>query len=571
MKYNVIFMAAAVATRTSMAPTNSVTLAIPTKTMFDEGVPTDQPVVGDYTGALRPQIHFSPPTEFMNDPNGMFVDVNGTYHLYYQYNPTATVAGNQHWGHATSTDLYHWVNQKIAIFATEDSQIFSGSCVIDTNNTSGFFPGQDNGVVAIYTLNTATAQTQEIAWSVDGGYTFEKYEGNPVLALDPPSSQFRDPKVVRYDDHWVMVLAYAQEFAIGIFTSPDLKSWTHASNFSHHGLLGLQYECPNLVEMPVEGGDPMWVMAISINPGAPLGGSITEYFPGEFNGTHFTAIDAAARLTDFSKDNYAGQFFYGIPPTEEQIYIGWASNWEYSQAVPTGQLEGWRSSMTVPRRTHIANVTRVGINMMDMPYNIEAVLDAPLATNSSLGNGTVFVDYSSLNSGAIWFQVNVTGLPNNTATPSRQGTLNFTFSASSTRESVSGGFYFGGDNPFWMNRGDIYGFGNTDPFFTDKFSVGNPINANGTFTLDGIIDRSILEAFIDNGRSVGTMTFFPQGMLDTMVLRTNGLNDGVEVSVAVWGLKSAWAEEANDEGVVEGNVTMSSNNPTMDRRHAKLY
>jgi len=245
-------------------------------------------------------------------------------------NPTATVAGNQHWGHATSQDLYTWENQQIAIYATENSQIFSGSAVTDTNNTSGFFPNQTNGVIAIYTLNTQYSQVQEIAYSYDGGFTFIKYANNPVLVLDPTSTQFRDPKVIRYGDSWAMVVSYAQEFVIGIFTSPDLKNWTHASNFSHHGLLGLQYECPNLVQMPVEGSDAMWVLAISINPGAPLGGSITQYFPGDFNGTHFTPVDDAARIADFGKDNYAGQFFYGLPETEEQVFIAWASNWEYS-------------------------------------------------------------------------------------------------------------------------------------------------------------------------------------------------------------------------------------------------
>jgi beta-fructofuranosidase len=135
--------------------------------------------------------------------------------------------------------------------------------------------------------------------------------------------------VIRYGDTWVMVVSYARAFVIGFYTSPDLITWTHASNFTHGGLLGLQYECPNLVQMPVEGGDPMWVLVISINPGAPQGGSITQYFPGYFDGIEFTAIDGAARIADFGKDNYAGQFFYGIPETEEQVFIAWASNWEY--------------------------------------------------------------------------------------------------------------------------------------------------------------------------------------------------------------------------------------------------
>jgi len=571
-----LFAAVAVAQNSSMPTTTSA--------VFDSGVPTNAPVPGVYNGEWRPQVHFSPPVDFMNDPNGCFRDADETWHLYYQCtqpitcsrpllteatdNPTATVAGNQHWGHATSQDLYTWENQQIAIYATEDSQIFSGSAVVDVNNTSGFFPSQTNGVVAIYTLNTQYKQVQEIAYSYDGGYTFIKYADNPVLALNPSSSQFRDPKVIRYGDSWVMVVSYAQEFVIGFFTSPNLKKWTHASNFSHHGLLGLQYECPNLVEMPVEGSDStMYVLAISINPGAPQGGSITQYFPGDFNGTHFTPVDSAARIADFGKDNYAGQFFYGLPATEEQVFIAWASNWEYSQQVPTGESEGWRSSMSVPRRTHLANVTQTGWDLVSAPYDLTPIYDSPLATNSNLGNGSILLDYSSLPSRAIYFQCNVTDIPNGTYS---QGTLNFTFSSSYTRESVSGGFFFGGDNPFWISRAKVLGFGETNPFFTDKFSVGNPINANGTFTLEGVMDRSILEVFLDGGRNSATMTFFPKGELDTMELRAGGLNEGVKVSVAVWGLRSTWAGQASIDGVVYGNVTGGVNSTQAVSRDTRV-
>jgi beta-fructofuranosidase len=337
-----------------------------------------------------------------------------------------------------------------------------------------------------------------------------------------------------------MVLAFSQEFVVGIYTSLDLKNWTHASNFSHHGLLGLQYECPNLQAMPVAGSDEiMYVLAISINPGAPLGGSITQYFPGTFNGTHFTPVDDAARIHDFGKDNYAGQFFYGLPDTSEQVFIGWASNWQYAQQVPTGELEGWRSSLTVPRKAYLSrNETRTGWTMINVPYNLAPIYDTELANNSNLGNGSVLLDYSTLPSGAIYFQANVSNIPNGSVS---MGTMNFTFSSSVTRESVSGGFFFGGDNPFWMSRGKVLGFGETNPFFTDKFSIGNPINADGTFVLEGIIDRSILEVWLDNGRNSGTTTFFPEGELDTMELKTAGLNEGVQVSVSVWGLKSTWA------------------------------
>jgi len=313
----------------------------------------------------------------------------------------------------------------------------------------------------------------------------------------------------------------------------------------------------------VLGGQTMWLLAISINPGAPLGGSITEYFPGDFNGTHFTAVDGAARIADFGKDSYAGQFFYGLPESDDPVFIAWSSNWQYSQQVPTGEREGWRSAMGVPRRSYLVkNATRTGWTLISAPYDLTPILDTQLATNSSLGNGTILVDYASIDSKAIYFQVNVTQIPNGTFS---RGTLNFTFSSSSTRESVSGGFYFGGDNPFWLSRRNILGFGETNPFFTDKFSVGNPINSDGTFSLDGIIDRSILEVFLDGGRNSATATFYPEGVLDTMELRTGGLNENVTVSVAIWGLRSTWAAQASADGIVHGNVTAISNSTQIMR------
>ncbi|RAL65003.1 hypothetical protein DID88_001593 [Monilinia fructigena] len=493
--------------------------------------PKDKPLRGNYTGDLRPQIHYSPPQNFMNDPNGLFKDADGVYHVYYQYNPTETVAGNQHWGHATSKDLYHWTNQKIALSPeTEDEGIFSGSIVIDANNTSGFFPNQTNGVIAFYTLNTPESETQNIAYSFDGGYTFEKYSSNPVIPST--STQFRDPQVTWFKDHWVMVTAYSRAFEIGIFTSPDLKEWTAASNFSHHGLLGLQYECPNLIPIPVAGGngdEDMYLLIISINPGAPLGGS--------------------------TPNNYAGQFFHGIPADEDPVFLAWISNWEYAQQVPTGELEGWRSSMSLPRRTHLANVTRTGWSLISYPFDLSPLYNesAPLASNADLGNGNLTVDYSSsVPSGALYFSVNVTNIPNNTLA---QGTVNFTFSSSSTGESVSGGMYLGGDAPFWLSRRNIHGFAETNPFFTDRFSVGNTINDQGTFTLDVVIDRTILEVFLDGGRSSGTITFFPEGKLDKVVVATADLNEGVVVEAGIWGLEGAWDAMKSKDGWVYGNVT----------------
>ncbi|KAL8839709.1 MAG: hypothetical protein Q9176_004316 [Flavoplaca citrina] len=542
-----------------------------TSQYVDPSVPTGTPVSGDYTGALRPQIHYSPPTGFMNDPNGMFLDAEGVYHLYYQYNPTDIVAGNQHWGHATSRDLYTWENQPIAIYpGAEGEGIFTGSSVIDVNNTSGFFPNQTNGVVAFYTLHTSEEETQDIAYSTDGGYTFTKYANNPVISIN--STQFRDPKVIWYPStqQWVMVVAYAQEFTIGFYTSPNLTTWTHASNFSHYGLLGLQYECPNLVQMPMLSNisienpledsnfasTDMFILYISINPGAPLGGSIGQYFPGTFNGTHFTPVDQAARIADFGKDNYATQFFYGIPATSPQISIAWASNWQYAQVVPTGQLEGFRSVMSLPRNNVLANTTRGDYTLVSLPYDLSPLYSSTssLANSTSLANSSLLYDYSStVPSGAVTFNMTVENIPLANAT----GTANFTFLSSVTGESVRGGFYLGGDTPFWIDRGYIRGFEN--PFFTDKFSTNNLINTDTqAFRLQVVIDRSILEVFLDNGLRSATTTFFAEGMLDTLLISTRELNPGVQVSAEVFGLNSAWAPLADSNGTVAGNITMSN-------------
>ncbi|KAK8154219.1 glycosyl hydrolase [Phyllosticta citribraziliensis] len=519
------------------------------------GVPSGTPIAANYTGPLRPQAHYSPPTAFMNDPNGCFLDASGTWHVYYQYNPTDVVAGNQHWGHATSKDLYHWDNQPIALFPPDaDTNVFSGSAVIDPENTSGFFPSQDNGVVAIYTLNTDTKQTQNIAYSYDDGYTFIPYENNPVI--DSESNQFRDPKVIKYEDTWVMVVAFSQEFVIGFYTSKDLKTWEFASNFSHHGLLGTQYECPNLQKMPIKDTDETkYVLTISINPGAPLGGSIMEYFPGDFNGTHFTPVDNAARIADFAKDNYAGQFFYGVPETEPAVSIAWASNWQYTQNVPTAD-EGWRSVMSLPRINYLTNITRLGWDMVSLPYDVSPVLgDELTASNAdaaSLVNKSLAIDFSSAASNALYFNASVSGLPP-VKNISASAWFNFTFLSPVSGESLSGGYQFGGDNPFFVSRERTRGFDN--PFFTDKASISQLLDPAGTWSIAGFIDRSIFEVFLDGGIFSGTVTFFPTAPLSIFSAATGGLPEGAQVQVKVWEVKSAWAEKEDENGTVRGNVT----------------
>ena len=330
-----------------------------------------------------------------------------------------------------------------------------------------------------------------------------------------------------------------------------------------------------MVEIRVENAtsnkpDSRWAMVISINPGAPLGGSVTQYFLGDFNGTHFVPDDALTRLTDFAKDNYAGQFFYGLPADQDQISMAWASNWQYTNVVPTaGQAvgDGFRSAMSVARRHYLKDLPRQGLTMISYPVNMDAVIDRELASNSSLGNGTLLVDYSQVESGAIYFEANITGL---TSADSLDGMLNFTALSSVSGESVSGGLILPADSIVWLDRGKTNGFEN--PLFTDKFSYGalyNP-NGDGAFRLSGIIDRSILELFFNGGEAAATSVFFPTRPLDTLILRTSGLNEIVTASLAVWSLKATWLDQADSNDTVFGNITTNSTS-TSSKRSMKLF
>lgn len=517
----------------------------PTPIAPEAGVPTETPIAGNYTGHFRPQVHFSPPVGFMNDPNGLFRDASGIYHLYYQYNPTAIVAGNQHWGHATSTDLYHWTNQPIALFPHLNvTGIFTGSIVIDVNNTSGFFPNQTNGVIAIYTGDGSDDENQRLAFSTDGGFTFEQFSGNPVLAIG--SRAFRDPKVIWHKETqmWVMSVAFANDRAIGFFTSPNLRNWTHVSSFTFH-VIGDVYECPNMLPVPLleedgsvhETVDLLW---ISINPGAPLGGSISQYFPGHFNGTHFTAVDEEIRLADFGKDNYATQFWYGVdgdPLEGGALSIAWASNAQYANDVPTGPSEGWRSSMSLPRRNFLKNDTEIGWTLVSTLFDLRPATGAELASNNSLGNGMLVaqggVNESNANTGTFMIAVNITNL--NGALGS-DAAITFIISSSSSGESLKAQQKLSGNHSLILDRSNTRAFTNsgfnpqveTELAFTEEWDVVMTI------------DRSVWEVFVLGGKRSATLLYFPEGILDRVEVATEGLGEQTQVSVRINELSSTW-------------------------------
>ena len=335
----------------------------------------DEKKPAEYSEQHRNQIHFSPDSMWMNDPNGM-VYYDGEYHLFYQHNPDTNVWAPMHWGHAVSTDLVHWEHLPIGLFPDSLGMIFSGSAVMDHGNTSGFGSKENPPMIAIYTYHDMEAanagevkhQTQAIAYSLDKGRTWTKYEENPVVE-NPGIKDFRDPKVFWHEpsEKWVMILA-AQD-RVMLYGSPNLKDWEYLSEFGENaGAHGGVWECPDLFALDVEGKNDLqkWVMLLSINPGGPNGGSATQYFVGDFNGKKFTWEEEETKWIDWGKDNYAGVTWSDIPEDDgRRIFIGWMSNWQYANIVPTTH---WRNTMTLPRK--VALTEKNGdYNLLFTPVN----------------------------------------------------------------------------------------------------------------------------------------------------------------------------------------------------------
>lgn len=290
----------------------------------------------------RPVYHHTPAWGWMNDPNGMFYK-DGVWHLYFQYNPYGSQWENMTWGHSTSTDLLHWTFQGDPVEADAWGTIFSGSAVVDHNNTAGFGKG---AVVAMYT-SAGENQTQSIAYSNDNGQTFTKYDGNPVLTSNTPD--YRDPHVFWNEDikRWNMIMAEGQH--MDIYSSADLKEWKLESQFgAEYGNHGGVWECPDLMKMKVRGTDQYkWMLLCNINPGGPFGGSATQYFVGQFDGHKFTCESApeVTKWMDYGKDHYATVTFDNAPDGR-RVAMAWMSNWQYANQVPTMQ---YRSANSVPR------------------------------------------------------------------------------------------------------------------------------------------------------------------------------------------------------------------------------
>jgi fructan beta-fructosidase len=323
----------------------------------------------------RPAFHFSPEKNWINDPTGLVFDDSG-FHLFNQYNPFGDQWGHMSWSHSVSKDLVSWQELPVALKEENGIGIFTGSAVLDAGNTSGFGKDGIAPLVAVYTGNSIGLQTQNVASSIDHGRTWTRYEGNPVLDLH--ESDFRDPMVFWHEPtkRWLMVASLALKHKVIFFSSPDLKTWTKLSEFGPAGANAApNWECPNLFQLPVVNvtGQKKWVLVVGIGDNGPAGGSATQYFVGEFDGTKFVEDNPSNQTlwVDHGSDFYAAQTWSNVPASDgRRIAIAWMNNWKYADKLPTSP---WRGQLTSPRTLQLLR-TNEGIRLTQVPAKEMEVL-----------------------------------------------------------------------------------------------------------------------------------------------------------------------------------------------------
>ena len=487
---------------------------------------------------LRPQLHFTPPLHWMNDPNGL-VYHDGEYHLFYQHNPVADTWGHMSWGHAVSTDLLHWQHLPLAIPEIGEEMAFSGCCVVDHHNTAGLSPDGTPPLIALYTGHRPGKQVQNLAFSLDNGRSWMPYEGNPVL--DEGLADFRDPKVFWHaaSEQWVMVVSRAVEKVLVFYSSQNLTDWTELSRFGPAGAITKpNWECPDLFELPVQAADgswdgktTCWVLEADMGGGSVAGGSGSEYFVGHFDGTHFHA-EQAARWVDYGRDFYAPVSWDNLPASDgRRIWIGWMNNWETS-LVPTSP---WRGAMSIPRSLAVREVRfnneEPAIRTL-VQQPIEELVrlrtaSKPLATVSGWPPQQL-TTAGELTDMACELEVQI-----DTADARSAGIRIRTGDEEYTEIG-----YDRFDAAVYLDR---HHSGNSDfhPAFAGRH-VAPARQRAGIVSLQIFVDRSSVEVFVNDGEAVITDRIFPTSQAPIIEAFTGG--PAAEIRTTLHTLKSVWQQ-----------------------------
>ena len=488
---------------------------------------------GTFDQPWRPQYHFTPAKNFMNDPNGM-VFYKGEYHLFYQYNPEGKVWGHMSWGHAVSPDMVHWQHLPLAIPEDPNYMIYSGAAVVDWNNSSGLCKNPDpkdhSCLIAIYAADYHQKREKtHVAYSNDRGRTWTNYAGNPVIDVD--AEDFRDPYVFWYEPQkkWVLVAVLADHRKALFYSSTDLKQWTKLSEFGPAGDDAGQWECPLLLELPIEGTkDTRWVLVINRNPGAPAGGTGVRYLVGNFDGTRFVEKESAGQKlwADYGKDFYATNTFNDMPD-KRRVWMGWTSNWLYAKDEPTVL---WRGAQSIPKTLGLRNVVGQMLMVQAPVKELQGQRGEPLhmkntsvgATNSRLAKRGPKVDTYEIEA----------ELEMGNATE-----MGFHLRKGDGVKTVVG--IVPATNSLFVDRTES-GEVSFSKDFPGRFST--TLSGTKRVKLHIFVDRSSVEVIANDGeKSMTNRIYPPPGSTGLEVYSIGGA--GKVVSLTVWPLKGVWGAD----------------------------
>jgi fructan beta-fructosidase len=473
-----------------------------------------------YKEQYRPRFHFSPATNWCNDPNGLVYN-NGEYHLFYQHNPFGNVWGHMTWAHAISKDLVHWKHLPIAIPEEKDTMIFSGTCVVDKNNTSGFGKAGVLPMVAIYTGHIENKnQSQHMAYSLDNGITWTKYNKNPILDLG--KRDFRDPKVFWYapQNYWVMALMFPVEHFVQFYSSKNLKDWNHLSDFGPAGDTSGVWECPDLTQVPVEGmkGKKKWLLQTSQN-------ASMQYFVGEFDGVKFTNENPADKIfrPDYGPDYYAAITYNQLPAAHSPVAIGWVNNWNYANDIP---VTPWKGAMSLPRTLSVKKI------------NNEWILIQKPIEKISKERKMIYKDFKA-------GYHNIMRLP----VTSQQCEVDVSMGV---LDGNTGGLRIAAGHDHYVEIGyDAI----KKVLYLDRSKTANrsfnknfekmsryetPYILNGSLKLRVFFDNSVVEVFVNDGERVFTAQFFPDEKDKGIEIFNTGKNASGLAYCYVYEIKSIW-------------------------------
>lgn len=477
---------------------------------------------GLYKEQYRPRFHFSPAQNWCNDPNGLVYN-NGTYHLFYQYNPFGNVWGHMTWAHATSKDLLHWTHQPVAIPEENGVMIFSGTCVVDKNNTSGFAEKKGQiPMVAVYTGHIENVnQSQHIAYSLDNGLTWTKYKGNPILDLN--KKDFRDPKIFWMEEkkYWVMSLMLPVEHIVQFYSSKNLKDWNHLSDFGPAGDTSGVWECPDLTQVPVESepGKKKWLLQMSMN-------ASMQYFVGEFDGVKFVNENSTDKIVrpDYGPDYYAAICYNQLPNSVKPTAIGWLNNWYYANDIPTTP---WKGAMSIPRNLSVKKI------------NNEFVLFQKPIELLNKQKKLIFKDV----------KVGFTNQWKLSAPSQQQYEMEFDITVSKGEKSgvrIAAGHNHELEIGFDALKEVLYldRSKTANQSFSKNFEQRNYFETSytpaGPVKFRVFVDHSIVEVFVDGGKKVFTAQFYPDEKDTGIEIFSTSKQAAGVMACYLYGIKSVW-------------------------------